>query len=171
MWSERETADELIRLGRIAGPHGVRGWVRIRSDTEPRNAILAYQPWLIGPERVEMRVVEGASSGRSVLAALAGVNDRAVAEELTGREILVHRSQLPGLAPNQYYWADLVGSAVLTTDGVSLGELSGMMETGANDVMLVRGDRERLIPFVLGRYVRKVDVAAKRIEVDWDPDF
>ena len=162
---------DLVRLGRIAGPHGLKGWVKVWSDTEPRGAILAYQPWLVGERHEEMRVLESAERGRWIVASLAGVGDRDAALELAGLDIAVRRDQLADPGANRYYWADLLGCTVWTTGGVALGELAAMMETGAHDVMLVRGDRERLIPFVPDRYVRSVDIGSRRIEVDWDPEF
>lgn len=161
----------IVRLGRIVAAHGIRGWVKVRSDTEPRDAILEYVPWLVGMPLRPLRVCDGMSHGSSVLAALEGIEDRATAESLIGQDIAVARGQLPELPPGRYYWADLLGSSVVTEDGVVLGTLSRMLETGANDVMCVRGERERLIPFVTGRYVRQVDADGKRIVVDWDPDF
>lgn len=171
MPAARDTADDIVRLGQITAPHGIKGWVKVRSDTEPRNAILQYQPWLVGPERTEMRIVDSAAHSRRVLAALDGVDDRSAAEALAGQEIAVRRRQLPELPPDSFYWADLVGATVATRDGVELGVVSELMETGANDVMLVRGERDRLIPFVMGQYICSVDLDSNRIEVDWDPDF
>jgi 16S rRNA processing protein RimM len=158
-------------VGRIAGAHGIKGWVKIVSDTEPAESILAYQPWLLGPDRIEVRVQQGSSGGKWVLAAIDGITDRAAAEALAGQDIAVRRAQFPELPRGRYYWSDLLGCSVVTVAGVELGTVRDMIETGANDVMLVRGERERLIPFVMGHYVCSVDLDAKRIEVDWDPDF
>ncbi|MEJ8567573.1 ribosome maturation factor RimM [Elongatibacter sediminis] len=165
------SADKLVRLGRIAGPHGVRGWIKVRSDTEPPEAILQYQPWLVGPDRREMRVADVAPKGRSLRIALEGIDDRNAAEALVGADIAVPRDRLPPLPQDRYYWADLVGCTVVTADERVLGEVVEMIETGANDVMRVRGDRERLVPFVPEIYVSSVDLEARRVEVNWDPEF
>jgi 16S rRNA processing protein RimM len=105
------------------------------------------------------------------VAKLATVNDRDEARVLVGADIAVDRCQLPALAKDEYYWNDLVGFDVVTQNGASLGRVTGLMETGANDVLVVSGDRERLVPFIRNRVVLEVDAEARRIEVDWDPDF
>jgi 16S rRNA processing protein RimM len=99
------------------------------------------------------------------------VNDRDAAAGLAGAEIAVSRSALPSLGGRELYWVDLVGAEVVTREGVSLGRLDHMMATGANDVMVVKGERERLIPFLEDQVVTDVDLAAQRITVDWDPQF
>jgi len=159
----------LVVLGRVAGVYGVHGWVRVFSETEPRENILSYSPWLVGG--VTREVVEGRRHGKGLVARLAGFDDRDQAAALVGREIAVRREQLPPARPDELYWADLEGLAVETRDGVSLGRVSHLFDTGANDVMVVKGERERLIPFVWGDVVEDVDLAAGKIRVDWDPDF
>jgi len=171
MSGQEPRTGDLVALGYISGLHGVRGWVKVHSFTEPREAILDYQPWLVGEERVPVRVTDGGRHGKTVIAALEGVTDRDQARELLDSEIAVHRGQLPELPDDRYYWADLQGLTVVNADGSELGRVAGMLETGANDVMVVQGAAEHLIPFVVGTYVRRVDLAARRIEVDWDTDF
>jgi 16S rRNA processing protein RimM len=102
---------------------------------------------------------------------LPGFDDRERAATLVGQQICVGRDQMPPTEEGEYYWADLEGLRVVTTGGRELGRVDRMMETGANDVMVVSGDRERLIPFIQGQYVKRVDLEAELIEVDWDPDF
>jgi 16S rRNA processing protein RimM len=114
---------------------------------------------------------QGRAQGKGVVARLDGVDDRDAATALVGTEIWVPRDALPKPRQGEYYWADLEGLAVRTVDGVDLGRVSHLFATGANDVMVVQGGRERLIPFVPGRQVVKVDLDAGLIEVDWDPDF
>jgi len=160
-----------VLLGYISGAHGLKGWVKVHSDTEPREAILDVQPWMVGNERHAMRVVNGRVQGKRLVAQLEGVDDRDAAEQLTGQEIAVQREKLPELSRSQYYWDDLIGLSVFAQDGSELGQIREMLATGANDVMVVCGDRERLIPFVLGRYVRHVDLVERRLEVDWEADF
>ncbi len=162
---------QLVPLGYICGAHGVRGWVKIHSFTQPIEAILAYQPWLLGADRRPVTIRDGSLQGKTVIAQLPDVDDRNLAMMLLRQEIAVYREQLPDLPGSEYYWADLEGLEVITIDGVELGRITRMLATGANDVMIVDGDRERLIPFVPGQYVTGVDLEAGQLEVDWDPEF
>ncbi|MCC5860100.1 MAG: ribosome maturation factor RimM [Ectothiorhodospiraceae bacterium] len=163
----------LIVLGRIGGPHGVKGWVRIQSFTDPRENILSYPRWFLGrgAQWAAYELSDGRMQGKSVVALLSGVESREAAESLKGREIAVPRDELPPLPEGEYYWADLIGLRVRTVDGVDLGVVDHLIQTGANDVLVVRGDRERLIPMVVGQYVKRVDLDAGRMDVDWDPEF
>jgi 16S rRNA processing protein RimM len=105
------------------------------------------------------------------VARISGVDDRDAAAVWVGADILVARSQLPAAKPGEYYWADLEGLDAVTPDGTALGRVSHLFETGANDVLVLRGERERLVPYLPGSVVREVDLAARRIVLDWDPDF
>ena len=161
-----------VVLGTITGPWGTRGWVRIRSSTEPPESILRYAPWQVGRDGrwSPVGVTEGRAQGRGVVARLDGCHDRDGALGYRGCEIAVERSRLPDLEHGEFYWADLVGLRVVTADGVDLGEVERMLETGANDVMVIRGELERLIPFLPGTVVRSVDVDRGAIVVEWHPD-
>jgi 16S rRNA processing protein RimM len=162
---------QIVPLGNISGVHGVKGWVKIHSLTEPREAIFDYQPWLLGEEREEIRISQGKKHGKRLIALLENMHDREQAEGLVNRRIAVYRDQFPELPGDEYYWTDLFGVSVQLEDGRELGKIADMLATGAHDVMLVRGDRERLIPFVHGQYVKKVSLRNRVIVVDWDPDF
>ena len=161
-----------VVLGCITGPCGTRGWVKVRSSTEPPGNILRYAPWQVGRHGrwSPIDVVEGRVRGRGVIVRLDGCHDRDGADDFRGCEVAVERSQLPDVEDGEFYWTDLVGLRVATTGGVRLGEVERMMETGANDVMVVRGDVERLIPFLPGTVVQSVDVERGAIVVDWHPD-
>jgi len=163
--------DKIVTLGHVAGAHGIQGWVKIHSLTEPREAIFEYQPWLLGTSLEAVRVRQGKKHGNRLIALLEGAESREQAESLVNQPIAVYREQLPDLPQDEYYWTDLLGLAVRLEDGRELGRIDNMLATGANDVMVVRGDRERLIPFVPGQYVKQVDLAAGYVTVDWDPDF
>lgn len=163
--------DPIVPLGYISGVHGIQGWVKVHSWTDPREAILDYQPWLVGEERTPVRIRAGRRSGKTVIVALPDVDDREKALDLVRKEIAVRRSQLPGLPKGEFYWTDLEGLLVVTTGGLELGRIARMMETGAHDVMVVEGEGQMLIPFVPGRYVKRVDLETGCVEVDWDPDF
>jgi 16S rRNA processing protein RimM len=162
---------KLVPLGYVSGLHGVRGWIKVHSWTRPREAVFEYQPWLLGDERQPATIQEGRVQGKTLIVSLPGIVDREAARSLVDQEIAVFRDQLPELPADEYYWSDLVGLAVFTVQGIALGEVSGLLETGVHDVLVVKGERERLIPFVPERYVTSVDLEAGRIEVDWDPEF
>ncbi len=164
---------ELVAIGRITGVYGVRGWVRVASDTEPSTRILDYGPWQlrVGNEWLSYEVLEGRAQGRSLVVKLKGLDDRDAAGHLAGARIAVRRSALPELDPGDYYWADLEGVEVVTRDGRALGLVDHVMATGGNDVLVVVGERERLIPFIENQVVLEVDLEAGRITVDWDPEF
>ena len=164
--------DDLICVGHILGAQGLKGWVRVFSHTSPRENIVNYSPWWVeqGGE-YEAYEVEGRQQGRHVLARLEGVEDRNAAEALSGRRLFIREQQLPGLEDGEYYWADLIGMKVETLRAEPLGTVAAMMETGADDVMVLEGDRERLIPFVLDEIVREVDLGKRRLVVDWSPEY
>lgn len=167
------TGQRRVVLGKVGGLYGVRGWVRLWSFTDPADNLLDYRDLELGRgERWEsVRLAEGRVQGESLVARFEGCTDRDQAALLVGAELAVARDRLPAPAEGEYYWADLVGLEVVTTGGVALGRVDHMMATGANDVMVVVGERERLLPFVPGQYVREVDLAGGRIVVDWDPEF
>lgn len=165
--------ERLIQLGRVVGVFGVNGELKLESHTEPRSAIFRYQPWLLRSHQGERTLdgVRGRDTGRNVVAHFPDVDERDQAQALIGAEIWVRRGQLPPPAAGEYYWVDLEGLAVETTDGVALGHVSHMLATGANDVMVVVGERQRLLPFIIGQYVHSIDFAAGKVVVDWDPEF
>jgi 16S rRNA processing protein RimM len=162
---------KLVPLGHIAGVHGIQGWVKVHSLTEPREAIFEYQPWLLGEALEAVRVRQGKKHGNRLIALLENADSREAAEALVNQSIAVYRDQFPELPQGEFYWTDLRGLAVRLEDGRELGTIDRMLATGANDVMVVRGERERLIPFILGEYVKRVDLDAGVVTVDWDPDF
>jgi 16S rRNA processing protein RimM len=169
----RGQQERMVPVGRISGLYGVQGWLRVFSFTEPRENIITYQPWYLNRagEWRTVQVQAGRRQGKGVVAKLEGCNDRDSAAALIGNDIAICRNQLPTADTGEYYWADLVGLRVRTVEGVELGTVDHLMETGANDVLVVRGDRERLIPFVRGPVIREVDLERGCIEVDWDPQF
>ncbi len=158
----------------MIGPFGVRGWVRAVSYTRPAGNLAAFTRWWLDApgERARcVKVLEARPHGNGVVARLAGYDDRDTVESLARVEIRVPRAELAAVEPGEYYWADLIGLDVVNTDDVELGRVTGLLETGANDVLVVAdGARERLIPFVPGRHVVEVDLEARRVRVDWHPD-
>jgi 16S rRNA processing protein RimM len=167
-------ADEKwILVGKVVGLSGVHGEVKLESYTEPRTRIFSYQPWSLrsaSGER-EMSGCRGREQGTGIVATLPEVDDRDAAARIVGSEIWVRRSALPKSKRGEYYWTDLEGLEVVTIEGVTLGKVSHLIATGANDVLVVKGERERLIPFVTEDYVKEVDFESGRITVDWDPEF
>ena len=168
---------KLIILGRVTGLYGVRGWIKVFSDTEPREGIANYSGWLLKRQHGWQRIAveSGRRQGKNIVVKLAGIDDRDMAATLSGCEIAITRDQLAAARPGEYYWLDLEGLNVVTTDGVELGIVDHLFETGANDVLVVReesnGARERLIPYLPGQVVTDVDLQEKRMIVDWDPEF
>ncbi|HUF73480.1 MAG TPA: ribosome maturation factor RimM [Gammaproteobacteria bacterium] len=166
-------SDRVIRLGEVTGAHGIKGWIKVRSYTEPRTNLLDYPSWLLDPDG-EWRpfVVESArEAGRRLLAKLAGIDDRDSAAALGGLSVGVPRSAMPGPGPGEYYWADLEGLTVRNLEGERLGTVERLMATGANDVLVLAGGGERMIPFIEGDTVREVDLDSGEILVDWDPSY
>lgn len=168
------TDNALISAGYVAGVFGIKGAVKVFSHTDPRENILHYSPWLLKKNNQEqsVKVVSGHRQGHSVVVSLDGVSDRNLAEELIGWEIWIRKEDLPKPDPGEYYWLDLIGLEVRNTEAVFLGRVDHLLETGANDVLVVvDGQIERLIPFVQPETVKSVDLSAGQMVVDWDPDF
>lgn len=164
--------DDLICVGHILGAQGVKGWVKIFSNTSPRENIVSYSPWLVEwGTGLKQLSVEGRVQGKHVIARLEGIEDRSRADELFGRQLYIQQDQLPRLEQGEYYWSDLIGLTVVSLQGDALGKVVSMMETGAADVMLVNGDRERLIPFAMDDIVTEVDLENQRMIVDWLPEY
>lgn len=159
-------------MGRITVPYGVRGWVNIQPSTEYLDGLFDYPIWWIEVEGVwkEIKVRDGKVHGDHLVAQLEGVDDRDQAFRLKGKLIAVKRDELPEPDEGEYYWSDLVGLNVENLQGEQFGVIAELFETGANDVMVVKGDQERLIPFI-DQVVQTVDLAGKRMVVDWDADF
>ncbi len=178
--------EQWLNVGRIGGLHGVRGWVKVISHTDPAAGILQYAPWYLAagkhpqePARA-VKVVHSKFDGARVRVQLEGITDRDQAATLLGMDVRIRRHQLDQLSDDSYYWADLVGCEVRNERSVVLGQVSSLMETGANDVLVIQPPPEagadkapqpRLVPFVMGQYVRQVDLQQRIIHVDWDESF
>jgi 16S rRNA processing protein RimM len=160
-------------MGHITGAYGVKGWVRVRSYTSNPADLLDYQPWYLNIDGTwqQCEVLEGRLHGKGLVVRLPECADRDAAQALAGTEIGIYRRQLPQTEHNEYYWNDLVGMQVVTLDGDVLGTVDYLLETGANDVLVVAGERERLIPFIRGQVVASVDLDAGIIRVDWDAEY
>jgi 16S rRNA processing protein RimM len=160
-------------MGRVLAPYGVKGWVKVAPFTAAPDALTRFDRWWIGgPDGwEEAEVAEAVRHGANVVARLAGCGDRDQAAKLRGREVALPRESLPEAQKNEYYWADLVGLEVVNAESASFGKVTELFSNGAHDVMRIgAGKGERLVPFVPA-VVRKVDLAAGRIEVDWGTDW
>jgi len=173
---------ELLDMGRIAGVYGVKGWLKVMSYTEPQEQLFAYTPWWLktahGVKNVEIDASR--AQGKGFVVHLRGLDDRDQAAQLNGVTVAVERRLLPELEAGDYYWHELQGLRVVShwqDQSHDLGRVARLMETGANDVLVVApdeqsmDDRERLVPYVPGQFVRTVDLAGGCILVDWDPEF
>jgi 16S rRNA processing protein RimM len=164
--------DKPVVLGQISGLFGVKGWVKIHSYTDPREAILDYGDWQIGQEGnwKSAHLAEGKRHGKTVIARLDGIEDRDDAAEYIDALISVPRTKMPATEKDEYYWSDLEGLKVVGADGRLLGQVAYLLETGANDVLVIRGDQEILIPYIAGEVIKDVDLAEGVINVDWEWD-
>ena len=165
--------DRMLVMGRVAAPYGVKGWVHVTSYTESPENLLHYLPWYINRQGnwQGVDVVSGRRHGKGLVVQLKDCTDREAATALRGTDIGVYRSQLPSVDANEFYWSDLIGMQVIAKDDRVLGRLDHLFETGANDVMVVKGEQEYLVPYIAGQVVESVDLQAREIRVDWDPDF
>ncbi|MBI5438795.1 MAG: ribosome maturation factor RimM [Nitrosomonadales bacterium] len=164
----------MVIMGRIAAAHGIRGLVKIQPFTEYLDSLLDYESWWIGHEHGpwrEVKVEQGEAHNKTLVAQLPDCPDRTAAEKLKGMLIAVPRSSLPKQDKDEYYWSDLIGLAVVNEAGVTLGTVTSLLETGANEVLSVQGDSgETLIPFVASA-IKQVDLKNKTIRVNWAADY
>ncbi|NOX68399.1 MAG: ribosome maturation factor RimM [Gammaproteobacteria bacterium] len=168
---DREAMDPVI-LGQISGLFGVMGWVKVYSYTEPREAILEYRDCLLmrDGEWQPVTFAEGKRHSKTVIVKLKGVDDRDAAAAYIGADIAVPRDKMPDPGEGHYYWSDLEGMSVVHRDGTVLGKVAYLLATGANDVLVVQGEKEVLIPFLPEEVILDVDQVTGVIRVDWDWD-
>ncbi|HMM47064.1 MAG TPA: ribosome maturation factor RimM [Thiobacillaceae bacterium] len=159
-------------MARIAAPFGVKGWIRIQPYSEDPGTLMDFASWRVGRGEAQRDFAVEAiqDHGATLIAKLAGIDDRDAAYALRGQEVSVARDALPEPAEDEYYWSDLIGLRVINREGVTLGKVESLMETGAHDVLVVRGEREHLIPFVAA-FVGRVDLEGGTIAVDWGEDY
>jgi 16S rRNA processing protein RimM len=160
----------LIQLGFVGAPFGVRGWVKLRSHTDPPERLLDHRSLRIGQGSVwqSYRIEASGRSGGALTVKLKGVEDRDQAQSLRGAQVCVLRSELPQRDDKDFYRADLIGCDVVNLAGLGLGQVQHFIETPAQVLMVVRGAREFWIPAV-PLHLRRVDLQARRVVVDWDP--
>lgn len=169
-----DSRQRMLTVGRLHGAFGVRGEVKLESFTDPLRAITKYQPWTLRDARGVERACEGVKVREGVkglIASMPGIEDKDAADALRGVDVLAPRSALPPPAAGEYYWVDLEGLRVVNLEGVDFGAVSHLFSTGANDVLVAQGERERMIPFVQPDFIRSVDFDSGIVTVDWDADF
>ena len=193
-------ASEKIIVGRITGVYGVKGWLKVFSYTDPMESIIDYSPWYIGPGHdgragrksassdsawTKVKLKAGKRHAKTVVAKLEHCNDRDEAQAYIGSKIAIEQSQLEMLRQeNEYYWRDLIGLRVINQQNIELGVVKSLMETGANDVLVVVSEldteaskqaegkiKERLVPWIMHSTIKTVDLGQGVIEVDWEADF
>lgn len=174
MGQESFLSPRMVVMGCIGAPYGVKGWVHVQSFTEPVGNLLSYKTWYLckNAQWQEISVKSARIHGNGIIAALEGCDTREAAATWNHAEIGILREALPTLEPGEYYWTDLIGMSVVTKEGECLGKVKDLLETGSNDVLIVKGElKEHLIPYVPQDYILQVDVEARCIHVDWDPEF
>lgn len=185
-------SSERVIVGRITGVYGIQGWIKVFSYTDPMEAIVDYNPWYIRAENrknapwSKIRLKAGKRHAKTVIAKLEGCNDCNTATSYIGNEISIKPEQLEELkGEDEYYWRDLLGLRVINQQGITLGIVKNLMETGANDVLVVTAEndateetdveqkkhKEHLIPWTMHNAIIAVDIEQGVIEVDWDADF
>jgi len=165
-------AKDCLIVGKISGVYGVGGELKVFSYTKPRENIFLYHPWLIENEDAWSEIQHNGAErkGRSLTVKFSGIDDRDSAGRLIHRRIAVRRSQLPELKSGEYYWADLLRMDVLTLAGDHLGKIVEIQPTGANDVLVVQGEKRHLIPFVKDEVIRQVSLDSGVVMVEWQTD-
>ncbi len=163
--------DKNVFVGKVSSPHGIKGWVKVISYTDPLENILSYKEWfIINEEGMKPFSIEDFRiQGKRIIVKLDGIQDRNSAEDLKNKEILVSRIDLPKLEKNTYYWNDLLDLPVLDKKGKQIGKVDSLFETGSNDVLvIVNENKERfLVPFIMEEVIRKVDLVKEFISIDW----
>jgi 16S rRNA processing protein RimM len=172
--------EEQIILGKVGAVYGIKGWLKIHSFTDETEAILDYFPWSLklGNKTQTVEITDWRKHNKVLIVKVAGIDDRDEAQALVGSEILTNEAALPELSEDDFYWRDLIGMSVVTNKGYDLGVVTDMMETGANDVLVVKANlkdgfskKERLIPYLFEQVIESVSIENKQICVDWDPGF
>ncbi len=174
-----EQVDKIV-VGKFGATYGIRGWLKVFSYTDNPESIFDYSPWYICQkgEWVEVKVESWKRHNKGMVAKLEGLDIREDVNLYTNSEISINPASLPELSEEEFYWRELFGMQVVTTKGYDLGKVTDMLETGSNDVLVVKanlkdafGQKERLIPFLEEQVIKNIDRTAQRIEVDWDPAF
>ena len=173
------TNSQVVLVGEIIGSHGLKGWVQVFSYTRPAEKILTYSPWQLADETLSEEVLISSSrvAGKKILVLFEEFVSRNQADLLRARKVFIDKSQMPKLEEGDFYWNELVGMQVKSTEGIFLGNVETLIETGANDVLVVgpvKGswdDQKRLIPYVDREVIVEVDQFLNQITVNWGPNY
>ena len=172
MSSAPQENDKKLLVGKINGFFGLQGWVKVFSYTSPRSNILNYSPWSIKFEDIfeEIDVIKGREQSKTIVAHIKGIDNREDSQKFIGKDVYIDKDQLPELKEGKYYWHELIGFKVINKNQENLGVVDYFVETGANDVLVVRGKKEHWIPYI-EPFLISIDSQNKEILVEWDKDF
>ena len=164
--------EKKLLVGKINGFFGVQGWVKIFSYTEPRKNILEYQPWYFIDDGAykAIEMTTGREQSKTIVAHVKGIDNRDQAGQLIGKSLYIDKDQLPQLDDNEHYWHELVGFRVINKDGIDLGVVDYLVDTGSNNVLVIKGNKEHWIPYI-EPYLVSIDKQNRVINVDWDENF
>lgn len=163
--------NQKIVVGRFASPYSVHGWIKVISFTDPPAKILDYQGWCINKGGwLELAITERKLHGKHIIVKIKDCDTPEQAKTYTNIDIAINRDQLSELPPGEYYWAELEGLTVVNVENINFGKVDHVFSTGANDVLVVKGEKQRLIPYIKN-VVKQVDLEKKNIIVDWDAEF
>ena len=176
--TEQQFADHVL-VARIGAAFGIKGWIKLISFSSPKDNILNYQVFLTpqGSSLVELEIDQSKTQGKGFIAHIKGCDGRNLTQEFTGKDLYIKKSLLPDLNENEYYWHQLEGMRVKTINGDDLGVVDHLLETGANDVLLVKPDKlsadeeERLIPYLFKQVIDNIDLDLRVIKVNWEKDY
>jgi 16S rRNA processing protein RimM len=168
-----EKASDWVVVGRFGRAHGIKGFISVHSFTDPKDNILSYPGWFayIDGQWQTIELLEVKPQANKMIALVKGYEQRSLAEQLVNHEIAVKRCNLPALEEGNYYWHDLIGMQVINQENILLGQVVDIIATGANDVLVLSGERKRLIPYLMDKVIQNVSLETKTIKVDWDKDF
>ncbi len=165
------TSGKKILVGKISNPHGIKGWVKVISFTDPIENILSYKKWTISDNQTEKTycLEDSRIQGNKIVIKLEGVNNRDDADLLKNLQIEVNRSDLPKLDENSYYWEDLVDFNVIDIKGMHVGKVDSLFRTGSNDVLVIINETKQrlLVPFIMEEVIKYVDLDKELISIDW----
>ena len=171
----QQLKEELVIIGRFGRPIGIKGQIKFYVYSREPETVAQYQPWKIKTTANNWEIIKPISitlKDKFLVVLLDGISDRNAAEKLTNMEVVVTRSQLPMLSEGEYYWQDLIGLKVINHNQKPLGKVIQLLETGANDVLVVEADdNKHLIPFILEQYILNIDLKSGEIMVHWDEDY
>ncbi|ASQ47130.1 ribosome maturation factor RimM [Legionella clemsonensis] len=164
---------ERIIVGRFGRPHGIKGFIAVHSFTDPRDNILRYTDWhvYLNKQWQPLKILHVEMNEKFILAQIEGYSEREQVASLTNADIAVSRDQLPALEEGEYYWHELINMQVVNQQGILLGTVVEIMPTGANDVLVIQGEKRYLVPYLPGQFIADINASQRIITVDWDPEF